>query len=365
MGWRAQEMDPDTCDGTPLVGSRCRARSWIYSRIGWRKRSSVRKSLFKNEATDGHVTGSTLRSRFRPLLIVTALAAIGAASGLSAENSNAPTAPASQSERGAVASPPPAAGNSPRIVEWLNETVHLRDTVQALDRPSPDGRAAGRIRGGAEVKAIGIVAGREWVQIELPDQVLAYIPVGAVKLNESTATSSPGQKAEPAAAPMPGATSPEPASTAAIVQGPVTRVPNAATLVVGDQRIRLSGVDPGPPTVLAPFENWLRAQGALSCEPDAQTGRYRCFTSGGVDVAEAAILERGRARGRRRDTRVSRTGIRGAAGAPRALARSITTAGRRQWVSGFGWDVSVLYYWQQRLACTIKNVNVPPDQLMS
>ena len=200
------------------------------------------------------------------------------------------SAPASQSERGAVASPPPAAGNSPTIVEWLNQTVHLRDTVQALDRPSSDGKATGRIRGGAEVKAIGIVAGREWVQIELPDQVLAYIPVGAVELNESTAASSPGQKAEPAAAPMPGATSPEPASTAAIVQGPVTRVPNAATLVVGDQRIRLSGVDPGPPTVLAPFENWMRAQGALSCEPEAQTGRYRCFTSGGVDVAEAAIF---------------------------------------------------------------------------
>ena len=67
----------------------------------------------------------------------------------------------------------------------------------------------------------------------------------------------------------------------------------------------------GPPLCWPPFENWLRAQGALSCEPDGQTGRYRCFTSGGVDVAEAAILN-GAGRGRRRDTGVSRTGIRGA-----------------------------------------------------
>ena len=59
---------------------------------------------------------------------------------------------------------------------------------------------------------------------------------------------------------------------------------------MGDQRIRLSGIDPGPPTVLPPFETWVRAQGALQCEPEAQTGRYRCFTSNGVDVAEAAIL---------------------------------------------------------------------------
>ena len=67
-------------------------------------------------------------------------------------------------------------------------------------------------------------------------------------------------------------------------------MPNAATLVVADQRIRLSGIDPGPSNVLSPFENWVRAQGALLCEPDAQTGRYRCFTGSGVDVAEAAIL---------------------------------------------------------------------------
>ncbi|MGH7114729.1 MAG: thermonuclease family protein, partial [Stellaceae bacterium] len=55
-------------------------------------------------------------------------------------------------------------------------------------------------------------------------------------------------------------------------------------------RIRLSGIDPGPREVLAPFENWVRGQGALICKPDAQTGRYHCFTNGGVDVAEAAIL---------------------------------------------------------------------------
>ncbi|MGH7029258.1 MAG: hypothetical protein ACREEZ_02410 [Stellaceae bacterium] len=42
--------------------------------------------------------------------------------------------------------------------------------------------------------------------------------------------------------------------------------------------------------MLAPFESWVRSQGALTCAPDGQTGRYHCFTSGGVDVAEAAIL---------------------------------------------------------------------------
>jgi endonuclease YncB( thermonuclease family) len=73
-------------------------------------------------------------------------------------------------------------------------------------------------------------------------------------------------------------------------RGAVVRVPNAATLVVGDQQIRLSGIDPGPIEVLGPFESWIRGRGDLVCEPEAQTGRYRCFTASGVDVAEAAIL---------------------------------------------------------------------------
>jgi endonuclease YncB( thermonuclease family) len=185
---------------------------------------------------------------------------------------------------------PPTGSNAPAIAEWLNQTVRLRDTVEALDQPSSDGKAAGRVRAGAKVKAIGIITGRQWVQIELPDQRLAYIPSGAIELNDNSTARSPEDGPEPAAAKTAGATSPETTSTPATVRGPVTRVPNAATLIVADQRVRLSGIDPGPSTALAPFENWVRAQGVLQCEPDAQTGRYRCFTGGGVDVAEAAIL---------------------------------------------------------------------------
>jgi hypothetical protein len=46
----------------------------------------------------------------------------------------------------------------------------------------------------------------------------------------------------------------------------------------------------GPQEALPPFENWVRRQGAPMSEPDAQTGRYHCFTGGGFDGAEAAIL---------------------------------------------------------------------------
>jgi endonuclease YncB( thermonuclease family) len=216
-----------------------------------------------------------------------------------------------------AADPAPAAESrsagapeTPAVEEWLNQTVRLRETLQAMSEPLPDGKSAGEIRAGAEVKAIGLVAGKRWVEIELPDHSRAYIPKDAIQYEDNAAAAVPeaNQKSAgpPASSPPPPvsagspaappasarASSPEIAAAAApgAIRGAVNRVPNAATLVVADQRIRLSGIDPGPSEVLAPFESWLRGQGELLCEPDAQTGRYHCFTSGGVDVAQAAIL---------------------------------------------------------------------------
>jgi endonuclease YncB( thermonuclease family) len=210
--------------------------------------------------------------------------AAGAPAGTAPAGASTPTAP-------------PSAGTSPTIEEWLNQSVRLRDTAQALDRPDADGKPAGEIRAGAEIKAIGIVAGKNWVQIELPNHELAYLPRSAIEFENggSAAEAAAEQQAtKPVGAPPPTPAPAVPAvataSAAGSIRGTVAKVPNAATLVVGDQRVRLSGIDPGPPAVLSPFEKWVEAQGALDCEPEAQTGRYRCLTGSGVDVAEAAIL---------------------------------------------------------------------------
>jgi endonuclease YncB( thermonuclease family) len=300
-------MDPDPDSGRQVRGGECRTRSSIGSLIGGLRGPSAGKSPARSQGINGRITVGAFRTRLLSSLVVAALVAFGAGSGWTAEGGAAPATsePAHSvpsappvpdtSQTGAgptppTASPSPPTGDAPTIAEWLNQTVRLRDSVEALDQPSSDGKTAGRIRAGAEVKAIGIITGRQWVQIELPDRRLAYIPSGAVELNDNSTARSPEHGLEPVAATTAGATSPETTSTPATVRGQVTRVPNAATLVVTDQRIRLLGIDPGPPTVLAPFESWLRAQGALACEPEAQTGRYRCFTASGVDVAEAAIL---------------------------------------------------------------------------
>ena len=230
---------------------------------------------------DRHAIFSLFRSRFLSLFVVIAWAALGADSGLCAEGGTAPAAPAASPEpvpslpsgpsstptsspasdlsSTPAASPSSPAGNKPTIAEWLNQTVRVRDTVEALDGPSSDGKAAGRIRAGAEVKAIGIISGWQWVQIELPDQRVAFIPSKAIELNNTPVPSSV-QGPEPPVATTPGTTSPETTSTVADVRGPVTRVPNAATLVVADQRIRLLGIDPGPLNFLSSFENWVRGK---------------------------------------------------------------------------------------------------------
>jgi endonuclease YncB( thermonuclease family) len=190
------------------------------------------------------------------------------------------------------------------IKEWLNQMVRLRETVQVTDRPSADAKPSAEIRAGAEIKAIGVVAGGQWIEVELPDHSQGFVPKAAIAYEQFPITSAsqaptpaPAPPTAPATAPVQAsattaasALSPASASSPATIRGKVVRVPNAATLVVGDQRIRLSGIDPGPTEVLGPFENWLRNQGDLACETEAQTGRYRCFTSSGVDVAEAAIL---------------------------------------------------------------------------
>jgi endonuclease YncB( thermonuclease family) len=116
----------------------------------------------------------------------------------------------------------------------------------------------------------------------------------------------PQQPASPPAAPAAAPTGPsspaqpQPPATAApaagTVSGPVTKVPNSATLVIGDTRVRLAGVDPGPDDALPAIEDWLlHKAGALQCQPAGQTGRYICRAADGADIA-GTIIRNGAAR---------------------------------------------------------------------
>jgi hypothetical protein len=82
----------------------------------------------------------------------------------------------------------------------------------------------------------------------------------------------------------------ETSSPTQVVEGIVTDVPNVATWIVGGRRIRLFGITPGPPKLLASLVNWVRAKGPVECVPQAGILLYRCFTATGEDIVEAALL---------------------------------------------------------------------------
>ena len=137
MGWRAQRMDPDTCDGTPLVGSRCRARSWIYSRIGWRKRLVGEKIALEERGNGRACHWQHPSIEISPVADSDRLGCNGRSFRVERGEQQCSDSPCvavgARCRRFAAAGGRELAQN---IAEWLNETVRLRDTVQALDRPS-------------------------------------------------------------------------------------------------------------------------------------------------------------------------------------------------------------------------------------
>jgi endonuclease YncB( thermonuclease family) len=172
--------------------------------------------------------------------------------------------------------------------QTVNKVPEHPGNIKAADRDKREHTVIGSmLRPGRRNGSSSKRGRREICCLLLATTVTATTPAARLAAQDpAPATPSPA----PRTAATPETTALEPTPPPAVIRGPVTKVPNAATLVVADRRIRLSGIDPGPFAALGSFESWLHGQGALLCEPDAQTGRYRCFTSNGVDVAEAAIL---------------------------------------------------------------------------
>jgi len=76
----------------------------------------------------------------------------------------------------------------------------------------------------------------------------------------------------------------------ASLAGTVIGVMDAATLVVGEELVRLQGVAPGPADLLGAFAGWARSRSPVECQQQGSQGEYRCLSNNGVDIAEAAIL---------------------------------------------------------------------------
>jgi hypothetical protein len=113
------------------------------------------------------------------------------------------------------------------------------------------------------------------------------------------AAQTPGVSAEPGGEPIAGRgdrhSEPKRFAMASteIVSGTVTQVSDATTWVVGDKTVHLWGIRPASLNSPAPLEevvDWVRSKGPVECRKQAHSRRYRCATSAGEDIAQAALL---------------------------------------------------------------------------
>jgi hypothetical protein len=113
-----------------------------------------------------------------------------------------PLAPAPNAAPAAAASAPlnpaePGAGN---IAVFLNQTMTMGGTADARSLPLAEAPVLTRLEKGSAVKVVGVLAGDLWLQVELADQRIGYVPAAAIP-----------DAVSPNAAPAPAAAAPGPA----------------------------------------------------------------------------------------------------------------------------------------------------------
>ena len=134
-----------------------------------------------------------------------------------------------------AATPAPAAdqgGTQIKIVDFVEKTYPVVRDTEALGSPASGAPLVARLRQDVPIKVVGVVEGMEWLQVELPDKRIAFVPVDAVPAATSApagpATSRETAEASPAEPPASGnSTSPPSAQTAAL---PPQAAPDAAAV---------------------------------------------------------------------------------------------------------------------------------------
>jgi endonuclease YncB( thermonuclease family) len=187
----------------------------------------------------------------------------------------------------AQTAPPGKVANDPDgpvavpIEQRINRNFSVADATEAFASPSDTAPAVARLRAGVPVLVTGVVAGKHWLQVVLPDDVsVGYVHAEAVpELGKPPTT--------PAGGPTPpgGPAPPEP--------GPVTGLPivrDTATLVIAGREIRLSGIEGTGGALADGLQQFISASGGqVACKP-GDPGRYVCLLPNGLDLALAALV---------------------------------------------------------------------------
>jgi len=76
--------------------------------------------------------------------------------------------------------------NSSTIVEFVGKPAALLEDVDSLVDAKESAETVAHLRKGMTVDVVGIVAGRKWAQVTLPDKRTAYIPLRIVQLEAAS-----------------------------------------------------------------------------------------------------------------------------------------------------------------------------------
>ncbi len=213
----------------------------------------------------------------------------------------ASSAPAAPDQAAPAASFDPALPGATNIAAALNQSLLMAGTADARTEPRADAPVLIRLDKGNADKVTAIMAGQLWLQVELSDHQLAYIPAAALP----QAVSAAGLGADATAA---GGPAPAPAS------GPPSFMADAETLTAASRTAIYAAPDPTAPVqgvlpagtkvqIVAKSTDgqwgWLQttdgnpayvrmaslsATGAAATLPDTITGRVKVLTTASLVV---------------------------------------------------------------------------------
>jgi len=173
-----------------------------------------------------------------------------------------------------------------RIIEWVNRDLTVTRSVDVRLVPEPDAEMAGKLRQGAVVRVLGVVAGEAFLQVRLPDgQTLGYIPRDVMTASVAAAPPSPARREPPppAAAPAPKQPDDQRVSGRAVVL-------DTGSLVVENRPRALAGIQGLSGAHAKALQEYIAgAGGSMICET-VDPGRYACRLPNGTDVAMAALV---------------------------------------------------------------------------
>jgi hypothetical protein len=174
-----------------------------------------------------------------------------------------------------AAQPPAAATTAPHdgvgIVARVDQRFRLAEPAWVLQKPDDSAAPLGMVRPGAQLMVVGVVEGRHWLQIMLPDESSAgYIHAEAI----TAAASAVGMSLEAEAA----------------VPEEVSGVPgilDTATLLIDRQVVHLADVEGLPDPYATELQKNLTS--ALTCRMQG-VGQYACQMPDGTDLALVELV---------------------------------------------------------------------------